>query len=419
MTAPAGRLWKLRGLYYTAQVSGLLVLGVFGLLIYRFQDFFAFMRDPVQIVFLIVSIFTVHLICFILQEFFHQKFFFSLSRYAWVFFFVGVGYVTGGTESRLLFLLIFPLITAAVDLDARAVGRIGALELILYFGLLALPNSVPVTPVVITEHLFKGILFGVVVFYMYKIVKETLNQKYEKEETKRKFAELIELDRVKTDFITVTQHQMRTPLTEVRWGLDNLLGSEQESLSPRAKEVLTTISKSASNAMNILNELLHSSEVSMTGLKLKKAPVEIGGLIGEILGSVSDFVRQKKINLRHSVIPKLMVEGDRGALASAFQNIIDNAIRYSPGGEVSVEAVVSGSNVQIVIKDSGIGIVAEDLPYVFDRFYRGKNAISLEPSQTGISLYITKKIVELHDGSIAVAPNLPRGTKVTVLLPAK
>ena len=111
------------------------------------------------------------------------------------------------------------------------------------------------------------------------------------------------------------------------------------------------------------------------------------------------------------------MKGDQKLLHSALTNVLDNAMRYSPNGKVNVDINSNNKNVEIVIKDTGIGISQEDLPFVFERFHRGKEAISIDPNESGVGLYVTKKIIELHNGGIYISSKKGDGTTIKILLP--
>ena len=263
--------WRLKGFYYATQISGILALAVLAAVIYFYQSYFTFFSNiPLALDFFGI-IFAIHLAMFVLREIFHQNIFYTISRYAWVGFFFAMIYLTGGPDSAFIFILMFPLITSAVDLDADATKEMAILLTVLLAGMITLFPEQLQSPTHILQHIFRVTLFGTAAYYMYKIVKETLRQKYEKDQTKRKFSELIELEKVKTDFITVTQHQMRTPLTALRWGIDDLLTSQ--NLAGEVKGIVQTLGQEVDVSISILNQLLRTTEVEAGGFKLNNETI--------------------------------------------------------------------------------------------------------------------------------------------------
>lgn len=406
--------WKLRGMYYLIQISGLILLAIVGSGIYLYRDYFLFLLNPEAVVLLIASLFLCHALLFALRELTEKKVFFVISRYVWVFFFLSIVYVTGDVHSPFLFLLIFPLIVSATDLDERATRIIGTL-LTALFGALILFDPISLTDSsALVKHAMRTVLFGVISYFMYSIVKETLRQKYEKEETKRKFSELIELDKVKSDFLTVAQHQLRTPLSGLRWGFENLRADT--SLSQSARHIVEESAKKAKDAIGIVNEMLRTAEMKTTSFKLERKPVELGALIASALDELKYLTSRKRVSISFGRTAKVTIQADKKFLSVALLNILDNAIRYSPNGRVAITLESVEGRAEITVADNGMGIHPDDLPYLFERFYRGKNALLLEPNESGVGLYLAKRIIEKHGGTILVDSTLGKGTTVRVTL---
>lgn len=407
--------WKLRGLYYLTQISGLIVLAVVGGSIYLYHEYFLFLIHPNAVVALIVALFILHSILFALQELTGSKVFFVISRYIWVFFFLAIVYVTGGVHSPFLFLLIFPLLVSAADLDEHATFIIGILLTSLFGALIAFDPISLADPSAIVKHALRATLFGVISYFMYSIVKETLRQKYEKEETKRKFSELIELDKVKTDFLTVAQHQLRTPLSGLRWGLENLLSDA--SIKAESRLILSDSRKKAEDAIGIVNEMLRTVEMKTARFSPKKVSVELDALIASAIDELTYLASRKHVTVSVVRRAPVSIQADPKLLSAALLNVLDNAIRYSPSGKVEITFQKDDRGAGITVADNGIGIHPDDLPYLFERFYRGKNAILLDPNESGVGLYIAKQIIEKHGGAISVDSTLGKGTVVRISLP--
>ena len=415
MNKPAEQ-FRLRSYYYVVEITGLIPPLIFGLIIHAFRNQLTWLRYPDLNFYLFIGIFVYHSVFFILREIFKKKIFFSLARYGYLAFFVAVLYTVGGVESSFVFILIFPLIVSAADLDAKSTKIVGIVITSAY-ALLIFADPIYYQDLgFVIAHILRVILLGIISFHFYRIVKEILRQKYEKEETSRKFVELSELNRIKNDFLTVAEHQLRTPLTAVKWALSNLL--EEKKFSEGDKVPFREISAKIDNSLTIVNEMLQTAETGAGGgLKLERQKIDLGVLITSIISELQFLIKKKSVQVRFHEPSGLVIDGDRKLLRIALANIIDNAARYSPNGTVNIVAIRAEDKILITIKDDGMGIALDDLSYVFERFYRGKNAITLDPNESGVGLYISKKIIELHNGEIKLSSALGQGTRVLMELP--
>ncbi|MDO8564784.1 MAG: HAMP domain-containing sensor histidine kinase, partial [bacterium] len=414
-SAFSAEVFRLHRYYYAIVGSTLLTLAFFAFVTSRYAASFPWIVRPELHFWLIIAVAAGHILFFILQHLLKRKIFFILDRYSFIIFFFLVLYAEGGVESPLIFALIFPLLVSVVDLDVRTTQQVGIfITVALALFIFATPEYVG-DPVYVIKHLLRVILFALIAFYLHKIVKETLRQKYEKEEAKRRFSELIELDRVKTDFITVVSHQLRTPLSALRWGMSNLI--EDKTLSPDTRPIVAESQKSVERALHIVNELIETSETKARSFRLNKESLPIKELVSEILSELEFLRKEKGVEISTALVGDIRLNADRETLKAALTNVLDNAIRYSPKGKVTISGNEQNKQFILKVSDTGVGIAAEDLPYVSDRFYRGKNAILLEPNESGVGLYIVKQIVDKHGGTFALDSVAGKGTVVTLTLP--
>ncbi len=408
---------KLRNYYFAIQITGHLVLLVFGLLIYIFKNEFIFLGNIDYTVLAILIMFSINGLTFIGESITHKKFFFSINRYSWVVFFLFVVANSGGVNSQFLFLLIFPLLVAAVDLDEKAVSNVSKILVFCFALIIFLDPQNLTSAMLITKHTMRTVIFGVLTYYIYKLVHETLRQKFEKEEAKKRFIELIEIDKVKNDFLAVAEHQLRTPLSGAHWAIDTILreGNLNEANATLGKQIQEKIELS----IGIINEMLKTVETTGQNLFINKQSVNLVAIVKRAISDLEFLRRQNEIILDFPETSAIMMSGDGKMLGSAITNIIDNAFRYSPKKKVSIRIKKDqeGKNVVLVVADNGIGITKDDMPYIFQRFYRGTNAVSIDPNESGIGLYTTKKVIDLHNGTITLESYENEGTKVTVTLP--
>ncbi len=413
--------FRLKRYQYAVDCAGIFIPLVIGACIYAFPAYFPWIIHPVVNMWSFVVLVLFQAFDFLLFHSFHKKFFFSLSRYVYVIFFAVLLYSTGGTQSPFLFAMIFPLVVSLVDLDPDMTKHIGiAVCLILAALILTEPASLT-NPAILSGHFIRVILFAFISYFMYTFVKEALLQKYEKEETGRKLVQLIQIDQLKDDFLSVAQHQLRTPLSGIKWAFESV--ETDKGLSEENRELVRSGVTRADDVIGIVNKMLTTAEKGGGSLTLSLEPVDIVVMIQGIINELKYVAIHKHVSIRFSGPESLIARVDRSKLEPSCTNILDNALKYSPNGHVEVTLAEAGTKVigrdafSLTVRDDGIGISGDDLPFLFNRLYRGKNAILLEPNQSGVGLYTAKHIIELHGGTISLNSTLGKGTTVVVTLP--
>lgn len=416
-TVPSKTDWKLKRFYYVTQFSGLVVILLIALALLYVPTWLVFLGNPQIVFFLCVLIFCVHGVLFYLEEHFQKKIYYVLSLYAWLLFFSAVVYVSGGVHSQVIFLLMFPLLASVVDLDARATKFVGLFSTLIFGSFILFDTDGPLTLDVWTQHVFNTSILGIIAYYAYQIVDNTLRQKYERDEVQRKLNEMVEVDQLKTDFLTVASHQLRNPLTASRWGFEEVL--THKDLPTDVVDTLKVSFSRIEEAIGIVNEMLKTAELGAAGVKLKLDKIDFVLLAKAVVAELGHLSIATSVPVTfQSTTDHLFVSGDHKLLLPALMNIVDNAIRYSPKGKVFVSVSQNPSGDAVLsVADTGIGIPESAQQYVFQRLYRAPNAIAVDPNESGVGLYSTKKIVELHKGTVSFTSTLGRGTTFTVTLP--
>src|ERR1017187_2994124 len=230
--------------------------------------------------------------------------------------------------------------------------------------------------------------------------------------------DLERLERVRKDFVANVSHELRTPLTAIRGYAETLLDGALDDPDNRRRFV-EIIQSHAIRLNNIASDLLTLSE-----LESGRAPVAPGRLsvlatLEAAMRTVESEAAMRKVHLGWGTVEDLQVMGNKIKLEQAFVNLLDNAVKFNRGGgEVWVEAGrMPGGKVAISIADSGIGIPSEDLPRIFERFYRVDKARSREVGGTGLGLSIVKHVIEQMQGTVSVESQLNKGSRFTVVLP--
>lgn len=231
----------------------------------------------------------------------------------------------------------------------------------------------------------------------------------------------IELLRSKSEFITVAAHQLRTPLTAVKWALENI--NALKDLDPNVKDLTGTGLSAASKLMKIIEDLLNTSKIEEGRFGYEFQNIDIVAFLEEVLGGVQAIAKEYGVNLyfdKPADNQPIILRVDPQKLAMVFSNLLDNAIKYNvKNGSVTVkvEKLTDKPYVEIGVKDTGVGIPEEDMKKLFVKFYRGANVVKDETDGSGLGLYIAKNIVLRHGGGIRVESILNRGTTFFVLLP--
>ena len=193
----------------------------------------------------------------------------------------------------------------------------------------------------------------------------------------------------------------------------------QDPMDPGlAKEFLTDVNKEIDRLNRIVSDLLTLVNIDSGGLKLNIAEMSLNSLLEEQVKRLLPLARENGIEINLEMKDDTAILGDSAKLEQVIYNVIDNAIKYTPrGGEVEVSLNRSGKKALIRISDTGIGIPADDLPHIFDRFYRVDKARSRATGGTGLGLSIVKQIVQNHGGNISAASSEGKGTAFTIELP--
>jgi two-component system phosphate regulon sensor histidine kinase PhoR len=231
-------------------------------------------------------------------------------------------------------------------------------------------------------------------------------------------SEMKRLERVRQEFVANVSHELRTPLTAIKGYAEALLDENLES-STHAADFLKVIDRHAAQMEKIVADLLLLSQLESPARSLRKEPIDVPGLLQAAFDSISPLGKAKKQVLERKCpegIP--LLSGDSQKIHQMLVNLLQNAINYTPqGGRITLEGRRTEGGVQFEVTDTGIGIPAEDLPRIFERFYRVDKGRSRELGGTGLGLSIVKHIAEAHGGRVSVESQLGKGSRFMVSLP--
>ncbi|MFQ5663417.1 MAG: ATP-binding protein [Terriglobia bacterium] len=232
-------------------------------------------------------------------------------------------------------------------------------------------------------------------------------------------SDLRRLERVRRDFVANISHEFKTPLTAIQGFAETLLGGAMED-KQNSQRFLEIIRDHAARLGRLTDDLLKLSQIEAGKLDLDFRTVPVSELIEPCLETTGLQASQKRLTLR-VVCPAGLpaVRGDVGCLREVLQNLLDNAVQYTPpGGRITVRASAGDAQVLIAVSDTGIGIPHGEQGRIFERFYRVDAARSRQVGGTGLGLSIAKHLVEAHGGRITVESEVGHGSTFSVFLPA-
>lgn len=228
-----------------------------------------------------------------------------------------------------------------------------------------------------------------------------------------------EIDRQKSDFISIASHQLRTPLSAMRWFLDLLLAGDAGPLKPEQREYLTDMSTSVQRMVKLVGDLLSITRIESGRIKPNPERMDLPRFIDGLAKEFAPLVKEKGVTFTHRVDAAAgVLYADPSLIAQAVGNIISNAIKYTAsGGRVSLSVRHEGDEAVFEVRDTGVGIPKNQQYRVFDKFFRAENVMAKETVGSGLGLYVTKMIVEMSGGRIWFESAEGKGTAFFVALP--
>jgi len=216
---------------------------------------------------------------------------------------------------------------------------------------------------------------------------------------------------LRRDLIANVSHDLRTPLVSIRGYLEVLATKGDTLDATQRRNYLDTAVRQSERLGTLIDELFELAKLDFKGITLQREPLHLGDLASDVRQKFQLIAEGRRVALRLAVDAALpLVDADVGLIERVFDNLIGNALKYTPeGGQVDVGLAAADGVVWVSVSDNGIGIAPTDLPHVFDRFYRAAGERSQAMPGAGLGLAITKRILDLHDARIEVLSQ-PRGT---------
>ena len=225
--------------------------------------------------------------------------------------------------------------------------------------------------------------------------------------------------RMRDIFLSVAAHELRTPLTSLL-GYTQLVerrAARASTISDRDRQALRVVADQATRLSKMVTSLLDISRLQLGQLSIEPMPLDLGALAARLVEETRPLLSQHSIEYI-GTRALVLISGDELRLEQALQNLIQNAVKYSPdGGAIIVRVACDATRASVAVTDSGIGIPPEALSQLFQRFYRAPNVDPQHISGLGVGLYVVKEIVELHGGTVDVSSEVGAGSTFTLSIP--
>jgi len=228
-----------------------------------------------------------------------------------------------------------------------------------------------------------------------------------------------ELNQTMNDFLSVASHELKAPMTIIKGYISNVTDGDFGEIPDQAKEQLNVAVVQTERLNELVLDLLNVSHIEQGKIEINMAPIDVTGIIREIVSSYTDKAKEKGLSIEYKPEHEQnFIMADAGRVREVFTNLIDNAVKYSIEGSIVVSHEKSGKYLITSVRDTGIGMSTEDRSRLFQRFYRVKNDKTKDISGTGLGLWIIKQYIEKMGGKISVDSLVGSGTEFRVSLKA-
>jgi len=228
-----------------------------------------------------------------------------------------------------------------------------------------------------------------------------------------------DIDRAKTEFVSLASHQLRTPLSTVSWYAEMLLSGDAGQLTNGQKKYLKEVYQANRRMIELVNALLNVSRIDLGTFIIDVAPTNLGKVADSVLAELKPQIKERVVSVTKSYDKKLpMIPADAKLLRMVFQNLLSNAIKYTPpNGKVRLTIERKNPDILITVADTGYGIPASQQPKIFSKLFRADNVREKESSGTGLGLYIVESVVKQSGGKIWFDSEENKGSRFYVAIP--
>ena len=235
------------------------------------------------------------------------------------------------------------------------------------------------------------------------------------------FERLVEANRMKSEFVSIVSHQLRSPLSNLKWVIELLMSGRISSVSEKQTEYFRILKENSERMKELVSDLLTVSRIEQGKLSLKKERISLQGLIEKVIKEVEIFSKASNVEISFDSeenLPQIIIDPDQIKLV--IGNLLDNAIRYiKERGKAEIDLKKKNDNLYVEVKDNGVGIPKDDQKYIFQKFFRSGNIKRHRTEGSGLGLYIAKSIIEKSGGKMGFKSQEGIGSTFWFILPIK
>jgi PAS domain S-box-containing protein len=227
------------------------------------------------------------------------------------------------------------------------------------------------------------------------------------------------LDKMKSEFISIAAHQLRTPLSAIKWSIKLILDEDEGKINEGQKALLTKGYASNERVINLVNDMLNVSRIEEGRFGYSFTPEDFTDALKIVLSTLENEIKERKIQVVVKKPDKLpLVLMDKQKIILVLQNLLENAVKYTPEeGKVEVIIDQGKKHLHVYVKDNGVGVPKEDKKKIFSKFFRASNVIRMQTEGSGLGLFICKNVIETHSGHIKFTSEEGKGTEFSFTLP--
>ncbi len=227
-----------------------------------------------------------------------------------------------------------------------------------------------------------------------------------------------EIQKLKDQFVFIAAHELKTPVTAIRWGIESAIIEGDNKLKPEVLEYLQTVQSSNKRLITLVDDLLNVARIEAGTIKVTIDTVNLTDVTREVISEMESVFKESGVTANNLIKSNYFVHADKDRLKQVFINLLSNASKYNKKkGEVVIKAAATKRTLSVSVSDSGIGMTPAERKKLFQKFYRVSNEDTKNVDGTGLGLYVTKEIIEKMKGKISVKSKKGEGTTFTFTLP--